>query len=195
MCKKTFGRSATPSLRGFSLIEVMVAIALLALGLLAVGSLQLASQRSNQLSAHASAATTLARDFLELMRADAGVAGSVANPYLFDSDDPASHAALPAVDCRANPCTGAQMAALQVADWVARVRAQLPAGRAVTCRDASPREADGRARWACDGGGEGLAIKLGWTDRRDPEERGGAPLTVAADRPQLVLIGVMGAVE
>lgn len=195
MCKKTSWRSARPSLRGFSLIEVVVAIALLALGLLAMGSLQLASQRSNQLSAHASSATTLARDLGELMRANAGVAGLVANPYLFDSDDPASYAALPAVDCRATACNGAQMAALQVADWVARVKAQLPAGRAVTCHDASPREADGRARWACDGGGEGLAIKLGWTDRRDPEERGGAPLTAAADRPQLVLVGVTGLAE
>lgn len=183
--------------RGFSLIECVVALAVLAIGLLAAGNLQLASQRSNQLSAHATAAASLAREFGELMRANPGVASLAAaegsNPYLVDSEQ--ASRTPPAVDCQMAACTGAQMAALQVADWLARVRSQLPSGRAVTCRDTQPREADGRFHWVCDGAGDAVAVKLGWTDRRDREERGGQPLVAAALRPQLVWMGVMGVAE
>lgn len=174
-----------------------MALAVLAIGLLAAASLQLASQRSNQLSTHATAAASLAREFGELMRANPALASlsgaDGSNPYLVDSDQAASTP--PAVDCLAVACTGAQMAALHVADWLARVKRQLPSGRAVTCRDTQPREADGRFHWACDGAGDAVAIKLGWTDRRDTEERGGRPLVAVALRPQLVSVGVMGAAE
>jgi prepilin-type N-terminal cleavage/methylation domain-containing protein len=53
---------------GFSLIEVMIALTILAIGLLAVGELQVAAIRSLAYSRHLSSATQLGEQELELLR-------------------------------------------------------------------------------------------------------------------------------
>lgn len=190
-------RSRIPvRLGGFSLIEVLISILILAFGVLAMGGLQLASLRSNQMSGYTSTAATLAKDYSELMRSNASVSNVVtatANPYLFDSSNSGSYAATPTKDCKANVCTGAEIATLHVADWAARVKAQLPEGRAVVCRDSTPRNADGTFDWSCDGVGTYATIKIGWTDKRDAKERGTPTFAIA--NPQLVMVGLTGYAE
>ncbi len=184
--------------RGFSLIEVMISMVVLAFGILAMGGLQLASLRSNQGSANLSTAATLAKDYSEMMRSNFTVSNTVTvtagvNPYIFDSSNTSTFTATPTVDCKTTTCTSAQMATLHVADWAARVNARLPGARAVACRDSAPKNADGSYRWACDGVGNLITLKLGWTDRRDKEERGQtATLALTPPSPQLVLIGFTG---
>jgi len=96
-------------------------------------------------------------------------------------------------DCKANVCTGSQISALHVADWVERVQAQLPGGKAVVCRDPAPRLSDGSYRWSCGtNDGSAVTIKLGWTDRRDKEERGTVTMSLTAAKPQLVMGGLTG---
>jgi type IV pilus assembly protein PilV len=122
--------------RGFSLIEVLISMLILAFGVLSMGGLQLASLRSSQSSASFSTAATLAKDYTEMMRSNpsqANITTTTANPYLIDTSSTATYTV--STDCKANVCTGSQISALHVADWVERVQAQLPGGKAVVCRD------------------------------------------------------------
>jgi type IV pilus assembly protein PilV len=65
---------------GFSLIEVLIALILLAVGLLAIASLQITSVRGNFFSSSLTQATYVAQDRLEFLRA------RPLPPYSFDSD-------------------------------------------------------------------------------------------------------------
>jgi len=183
---------------GFSLIEVLISMVVLAFGILAMGGLQLASLRSNQMSANFTSAATLAKEYSEMMRSNPSISNIVTttaglNPYIFDSSSTSTFTVTPSATCKTSTCTAAQMATLHVADWAARVQAQLPGGRAVACRDSAPRNTDGSYKWVCDNSGSLITLKLGWTDRRDKDERGTtATFAVTAPNPQLVLVGFTG---
>lgn len=183
---------------GFSLIEVLISMVVLAFGILAMGGLQLASLRSNQMSANFTSAATLAKEYSEMMRSNPSISNIVTttaglNPYIFDSSSTSTFTVTPSATCKTGTCTAAQMATLHVADWAARVQAQLPGGRAVACRDSAPRNTDGSYKWVCDNSGSLITLKLGWTDRRDKDERGAtATFAVTAPNPQLVLVGFTG---
>lgn len=185
--------------RGFSLIEVLISMLILAFGVLSMGGLQLASLRSAQMSSKASTAATLAKDYSELMRSNLSVSSVVTstagvNPYLFDSSLTSTFTATPSVYCNVGTaCTNAQMATFHVADWVGRMSSQLPSGRAVVCRDSAPKDSNGNYKWTCDNTGSLVTIKLGWIDKRDANERGTTSFTITA--PQLVLIGMTGISE
>lgn len=190
---------------GFSLIEVMISMLILAFGVLAMGGLQLASLRSTQSATNFSTAATLAKDYTEMMRSNTSVSNNTAtaapaNPYMFDSANSSTFTASPlssSAQCQSGTCTFAQISVLHVADWADRVAIQLPAGRAVVCRDPAPRNADGSYRWSCGANnGSAVTIKLGWIDKRDKEERGlTSTISVTPLAPQLVVGGLAGYVE
>lgn len=187
----------------------MISMLILAFGVLAMGGLQLASLRSSQSSSSFSMAATLAKDYTEMMRSNISVSNNTStvagvNPYLFDTGNTSTFVATPVTDCKLAICTGAQISVLHVADWAGRVAgnslagvpAQLPGGRAVVCRDATPRNSDGTYKWACDNVGNTVVIKLGWIDKRDKEERGGTSTVSATPlNPQLVMVGFTGYAE
>lgn len=54
--------------KGFTLIEVLVGLVILAIGLLAIGGMQLASVKGNAFSGHLTQASVLAQDRLEVLR-------------------------------------------------------------------------------------------------------------------------------
>ncbi len=158
----------------------------------------MASLRSNQVSNYSSTAATLARDYSEMMRSNFTVSNIVTttvgvNKYLFDTSNSGSFASTPGVNCKTTVCTTSQMAVMHVADWAERVKDQLPEGRAVVCRDSTPRNADGTFKWACDGVGTYSSIKVGWADKRSLQEQGTATYTMAS--PQLVTVGMTGLIE
>ena len=165
-----------------------------------MGGLQLASLRSAQSSTNFSVASTLSRDYSEMMRSNFTISNNTStaagvNPYLFDSSDTTSYTAVPTVDCKTTLCGPAQIGTLHIADWAQRVQAQLPAGRTVVCRDSTPRNADGTYKWACDNLGTAVSIKLGWIDKRDAEERGTTTVSTTPINPQLVMGGMTGFAE
>lgn len=188
---------------GFSLIEVLISILILAFGVLSMGGLQLATLRSVQSSANFSTAATLSKDYTEMMRSNlivANVTSTVAglNPYLFDTATTSTYAISPSVDCKTSVCTATQVSELHIADWADRVKNQLPGARAVVCRDPAPRNANGSYRWSCGtNDGTAVTIKIGWIDKRDKEERGGATATLSVTPlvPQLVMGGLTGYAE
>ena len=93
--------------RGFSLLELLVAVLVVAVGALGVAGLQLASIQNNRAAMQYSVTTSLAADLVERMRANPGADYSTD----FDTAPPPFH------DCLANDCTAGQLAQFDLAVW------------------------------------------------------------------------------
>lgn len=116
-------RKSVPRSRGFSMIEVMVAVFVLSIGLLGMAALMATSLRNNQSADLRSQAVNLAYDQLEMIRSNVVNANAYNRPY---SDPDAS-------------CAGAEVpfpygsaTELYSEDrnyWARRVCRQLPNGR------------------------------------------------------------------
>lgn len=153
---------------GFTLIEVLVALFVLAVGVAGAGAAQLAAQRTRQQAALGSDAAQLAASLAARMHANAAVAGlsGAANPYLsLDYDAGADGAPGAGATCfGAGPCDPLALAAFDLHETRQAIRARLPGGRIAVCRDAAPWDAARhRYRWDCDDApGAPVAIKIGW---------------------------------
>jgi len=117
--------------RGVTLIEVLVALVIVAVGLLGLAGLQVRGL-SIQKDAHGRAiATQLALDLADRMRANR-VPATLTPPvdYTFTAAYPTGMAALPtaSTDCEAGVCDEAQQAQFDLARWMARVNQTLPGG-------------------------------------------------------------------
>ncbi|MBI3546356.1 MAG: type IV pilus modification protein PilV [Gammaproteobacteria bacterium] len=109
--------------RGFSLVEVLVALLVLSIGLMGLAALQTTSLQYNTGSYFRTQATFLAYDILDRMRANSGaIADSNGNGY----DQPSSTAVTIPVNCDTTPCTSAQLASYDVRKWYDRAVAMLP---------------------------------------------------------------------
>jgi type IV pilus assembly protein PilV len=125
-------------MRGFTLIEAMVALLVLSIGLLGVAGLQLTSLRSNTSSSYRSQATFLAYDIADRMRANrqAAMAGSYLSTY---GDE--------------LPETATTVAQADLLAWKGRV----------TAGSILPRDADAEIVWA-DEPNRVVAIRIRWSD-------------------------------
>jgi type IV pilus assembly protein PilV len=145
---------------GFTLIEVLVAVLVLAVGLIGGTAMQLHALRARQESALLSTAVQAAASMAERIRANAGQR----SVYLGLDYDAAiePNPVPPRSLCQDAACAPAALAALDVYELKRMVRASLPAGRARVCRDAQAWHA-GRLRWPCsDGPGAPVVVKIGW---------------------------------
>lgn len=151
--------------RGFTLIEVLVAVLILSLGVLGAAGMQLTSMKATNESRSQEVGTRLAMELGELIRANhvrARNKTTATNPYLlsFSGSAPARTASC----FTASACTDTlAIAQRDVEDWAQRAEALLPGIRVVACYDAAPFTAAGLPEWACDGNGETIQIKIGWT--------------------------------
>jgi len=105
---------------GFSMIEVLVTMVILAIGLLGVAGLQIASVRNTQVAAQRSIATQQAYDIAERMRANMGpfvngvpVPGEGTAGGAYDNLGPN----IPVPPACAPNCTPAQQAVIDHAAW------------------------------------------------------------------------------
>lgn len=108
------------------MIEVMVALFLLAIGLLGMLSLQNASQRSNQSAMYSSVAVLLARDMANRMTANDDPEIATDNG-LYDGIDSKDETG--SVPTCSNNCGSAQVLNVDVGVWSEALKMQLPAGR------------------------------------------------------------------
>ena len=115
--------------RGFTLLEVLIAVMLLAVGLLGLAGLQAASLRNNNSAYLRSQATMLTYDIIDSMRTNRSAA-QTAN-YDIAIGTPAS-ASPP--DCMAIVCTEAEMATAEIADWKQSLGSLLPSGDGAVAR-------------------------------------------------------------
>jgi len=109
--------------RGFTLLEVLIAVMLLAVGLLGLAGLQAVSLRNNHSAYLRSQATMLTYDIIDSMRSNrtAVQAGSYNIPLgVSGSTSPP--------DCMTADCSGAELATAEVADWKQRLGSLLPSG-------------------------------------------------------------------
>ncbi|WP_177207259.1 type IV pilus modification protein PilV [Methylophaga sulfidovorans] len=103
--------------RGFTLLEVMVAVFVLALGLLGMAHLQVTTLKSNQTAGLESQANILASDILDRMRSNKKAAYTGAYNYTSTTD-----------------VSGTSISAKDLANWSALMKNNLPSGSGeITC--------------------------------------------------------------
>lgn len=99
--------------QGVTLIEVLVAVVVLAFGLIGIAGLQTTAISSNQMSMQYTQVANLAQNLAERMRANRD--GVFANSYNMAAGVPGS----PAANCSTSTCTSVQQAAWDLAVWYA----------------------------------------------------------------------------
>jgi len=182
--------------RGFTLLEVLVAIVVLSFGVLGVVGLQAAALQANKEARFQSTAIALARELGDLMRGnkDHAIVSGSANKYL-GSFTAASLSSLANPAC--NPCVSAtEVADANIRDWLVRVNDVLPGFRVVVCFDQTPYETSGDRlpQWTCSDSGGVAVVKIGWTRQSVDNAASAVPLaaTDARSRPVVILPLIAG---
>lgn len=116
--------------RGFTLIEVLVALVILAVGLLGMATLMMSSMQSSQGAYLRSQASVLAYDIVERMRANRAEAITTDNYELA-----ADAGATGDPGCQSTGCTASQQAQLDLREWRAVVAAGIPDATTAITRD------------------------------------------------------------
>lgn len=153
--------------QGFTLVEVLVALFVLAVGIVGAGATQLSAERLRQQSALTGDAAQLAATLAARMQVNPAIAGlpDAGNPYLALDYDAADGPPADGAGCFGGAaCTPAQLADADLDDIRHTVYTHFPRGRILVCRDGSPWDgATRRYRWRCDGNAGALpVVKLGW---------------------------------
>lgn len=126
---------------GFSLIEVLVAVLIFSLGLIGLAGLLVMSTQANQGAFLRTHVTFLGQNMADRMRANP--IGVWQGDYDFTINPAtASTAAVPACDS-ANPCSPAEVATHDVAQWGALLAQYLPADSALQASNVCVRPAGG----------------------------------------------------
>ena len=157
--------------RGYSLIELLVAILVIGLGVLGAAGLQLASSKNTRIALEGTTAVILAQDMAERLRANpqgayAGVADGSAPPGF--------------VDCLAANCTPTELASFDVTVWKCSLGRWLDDGACGEARAAGalPTEerqpglpmGDGAIDWGANGQ---FTVSVAWHDA--PQRRVALP--------------------
>ena len=196
------GQSRCRGAAGFTMLEALVAIVILAFGVLGVANLLVKSFRFAQQSSYDVVALQMANDMADRMRAND--AAMLAKAY--DNFD--SNSGIPAVPAPANlyktGCTGASAAcalltaAFDQGEWARQVQAALPGGRVLICRDANAFNVTSGYDWPCTVGATTttpLVVKIGWVSRfSDTAETQMADSRTADGiaKPQIVVVVTPG---
>lgn len=174
--------------RGFSLLEVLIAIVVFSVGLLGLMNLQFSTLKLQHDSLLRSIATLQASDMADRMRAnEVNAQNGVSSDYNNPAGNATGTPACLSLDNDGNTintqCTSAQMAAhdfyewtgslggLGATNWHPEQRATLPNGQGIVCIDSTPDDGTPLAP-ACDNtvtvaDRPIFAIKVWWTERKD----------------------------
>ena len=153
--------------QGFTLVEILVAVFILALGLLGLSGLQVASLQNNHSAYLRSQATLLAYDMADRMRANMTAVTAL------DYDQPT---ATMNANCHSvSGCTTTEMALHDMYEWSdpgspISVANLLPGGVGMVCIDGNPNIGTSTTL-GCDGNGNSYAIKVWWKDDRSGQEK------------------------
>lgn len=151
---------------GYSLVEVLVAMFVLAAGVLGAAGTQAVATRMRHDSDLMTAAVRLGATLAERMRTNPSAL--VAYVFDYDAAGGAGPTAPPARCFAGAACNSTQLAAFDIHDVSQTLAASFPGGRIKVCRDAQPWNASRESlRWPCsDGAGAPYVIKIGWRERR-----------------------------
>ncbi len=148
--------------KGFTLIEILVALLILTIGLLGIGGLQTKAQQYGRYSYLSTQATVFGHDILE--RARANPKGLLSGFY--NKPNNQQHASCYSL----TGCSVQEMAENDMYEWHTKITSTLPGGGSVICLDSTPNDGT-PAETACDGLGLIYAAKVWWklpdgTDQR-----------------------------
>ena len=182
--------------RGFTLVEVLVAIVVLSFGVLGVVGMQAAALQSNRSARNQSTAVALGRELADMMRGNKDVAlaaTAASNPYLI-ANYPTTAAPTLSGNCFTSACTSPlAVAKFDMNQWLARVSAALPQARVVVCFDDSPYASTGafagQPQWACSSGSnQTLVVKIGWTQKSlNTSSTGASQAAATGSQPTVIL--------
>ena len=165
--------------RGFTLLEVLIAIVIFSIGLMGIAGLQASGMRYTQDSQLRTIAIAQAETMADRMRADpVGVSNSKDNKFYDTRGVMPTEASAGYVDCYDVACTKEQVAMFSLVNWNKQAgnaarrdsRPQesndqlLPNGDGIVCLDSTPNDGISGA-WACDNLGDIYAIKVRWRER------------------------------
>lgn len=119
---------------GFTLLEVLVSLVILAIGLLGVAGLQVTALANNNSSAQRSQATALVSEYADILRSnrpqlELNFFGTSASDGVEIDTDGSSYS--PTAGCKTvtGGCTSQQMAETDLSDWIIKVGQLLPDGK------------------------------------------------------------------
>lgn len=154
--------SLLPSTRGFSLIEVLVALFVLSVGLLGTAQLQIVSLRYGNESFQRSQAVALAYDMADRMRANEfGLANGNYNsaPANANYAAPLDGACADTKSTAASSCNSNAMSAHDAFEWGGVIAQTLPGAGGTVCVDSDPNDAV-----PCDNVGDVHSIVVTWAE-------------------------------
>jgi len=156
------------------MVEVLVAICLLAIGVIGAAGMQLAAMRTMQQSAYHTMALLVGADIADALQAAATRAPATSD-LLGSLDYRSSRGAeppAPASLCYYQACSEGEFAEFEIYEWKQRIAAALPDGRIRICRgDAWTGQPGTPLSWDCAGSaGSPFVIKLGWLGK-NPDGR------------------------
>lgn len=150
--------------RGFTLIEIMIAIFVLAIGLLGVAGLQAFALKNSQSSTARLTASMLAGDITDRMRSNFD---GVINGY-YNKSSTSDYSTAVSSCLTTSGCTSSELAANDLNEWARRIAAALPNGVGIVCVDSTPGDGASSASPACDNSGTSLyVVKIWWLDDRN----------------------------
>jgi type IV pilus assembly protein PilV len=165
-------RAGTAS--GFTLLEVLISIVVIAFGLLGIAGLQAFALKNNQSAGQRMTTTMLANDMVERVWSS-----NVAFRPFYSQPDIAQYGVPDANSpcLQAAGCSPTQLVANDLAEWQQRVRDSLPSGQGIVCKDGSPDDGDNAASPQCDLGADApYVVKIWWLDNRDVTASAARPL-------------------
>jgi type IV pilus assembly protein PilV len=154
---------------GFTLVEVLVALVVVALGIAGAAALQTLAVRAARDAARLSDGTRLTRSLAERMRANPRALAPPDHPYLHLDYDAGTGAPTAPALCYADAdCDADALARFDVFEVAEAVAANFPGGRIRVCRDAGAPDAAGVLPWTCEPeDGAPIVVKLGWRAQGD----------------------------
>ncbi|MFI4967754.1 MAG: type IV pilus modification protein PilV [Gammaproteobacteria bacterium] len=165
---------------GFSLIEVLIALVILSVGLLGIAAMVSVSLKSKDSSYYHTQALALSSAILDRMRANRDTA--IAHGY-----DTPTYGSVPSgapggdnCSSSADNCSETQIAAVDVADWQAEIKATLPPFSTSV-------PAAGSVATVPVGGMTQVSILIRWNDQRANQAVAGSASSVAAAAATAVL--------
>jgi len=152
LCRKPTAQSRQ---QGFNLVEVMIALVVLAIGLLGLAALQNFSLKATHQSYQRTQATILIHDIIDRMRANSTEIASYSVPFATDN--------ISGPDCAISPCTPPSLALHDLREWTAAMRSTSglgPSGRVQITQAASF------------GGGVLATITMTWVESYGKDDAG-----------------------
>ncbi|MBI5611490.1 MAG: type IV pilus modification protein PilV [Gammaproteobacteria bacterium] len=152
--------------RGFTMVEVLVAMVVIAIGLLGLAGLQASGLRFSGNSALRTQALLLSQDIIERMRANPPLATDPSPYAAYGVASATAFAALPAApatNCGATACTPADLAAYDLVTWKNAIVNRLHATSAGTSATVAITPNSPAA------GVHTVDITLTWTERKTQE--------------------------